>query len=89
MHVCHSCDVPACCNPAHLWLGTQKDNIADAKKKGRMRHFNSKQTKLDFSKAEEIKKLYKGGMIQRLIAEKFGVCRPLITDVVNGKKWTI
>jgi len=36
MVICHRCDVPACVNPEHLFVGTQSDNGLDASRKGRL-----------------------------------------------------
>jgi hypothetical protein len=37
LYACHHCDQPVCCNPAHIFAGTPKDNTQDAIAKGRLK----------------------------------------------------
>ena len=42
LFVCHKCNVKPCCNPHHLYLATNSQNIADAYRDGLIKHANSK-----------------------------------------------
>ncbi len=38
LDILHKCDNPPCCNPSHLWPGTDLDNVRDCESKGRAVH---------------------------------------------------
>jgi hypothetical protein len=50
MYVCHICDVPACVNPSHMFLGTLADNNEDMRRKGRGINPPAKANRTSFQK---------------------------------------
>jgi hypothetical protein len=85
MVIMHSCDEPKCCNPRHLSLGTQADNIHDSIHKGRYNAFGKQ--KLNAAQVLEIRALSAAGELQRVIAARFGIRRHSVSTIVTGKSW--
>lgn len=86
MHVCHHCDNRKCLNPAHLFLGTPKDNMQDALKKGR----TSKppmRTKLNEDQVKGIATRYANGEWASDLAKEFGVTHRHVLHICSGKTW--
>lgn len=86
--VLHSCDIPACVNPDHLFLGTHKDNTADCVKKGRFANGEANgMAKLTETDVRAILSLAPHGQSHQAIATRFGVARRTIADIMSGKTW--
>jgi hypothetical protein len=84
----HSCDRPLCVNPDHLRLGTQRDNMSDAHDRGRIARGKAVGGKLSDQDVREIRALLKVlGTRQQDIADRYGVCRPVISYISSGRSY--
>lgn len=90
LHVCHKCDNRACVRPDHLFLGTPKENIHDAIKKGRTRYVHGSahhNARLTEGAVIKIRRLRIKGYTYDQLAAQFGVDRMTIYDVVKRRGW--
>jgi hypothetical protein len=81
LFACHRCDNPPCCNPAHLFLGTQAENMDDARRKGRTRSGNARLTAATVRVATDRRA---AGASFEAIAAELGVSRKTISRAVQG-----
>jgi len=91
--VLHECDTPACVNPAHLFLGTQKDNMRDAYRKNRMHRFDNRGSKHGNAKLNEddvrnIRLARTTGWSNKSLAHIFEVSVSNVEYIVRRKTWT-
>lgn len=86
--VCHRCDVRSCCNPAHLFLGSNKDNMLDMRAKGRQSRGASRPSaKLTLQQAAEIRERAASGETVRSLGAFYGVGKSTVSRVVRGEGW--
>jgi hypothetical protein len=97
LFVLHECDNPACVNPAHLSLGTQKKNISDCRDRRRLKgHFqNGPDVRRRKGSAHPVSKLTEAqipairadGRANKLIAAEYGVDDALIKRIKDRRAW--
>lgn len=90
--VLHSCDTPACVNPAHLSVGTHTENMRDAVAKGRKaRGESTGRNKLTEAQVWEIRTTFVPGAHKYVsagrLARKYGVAVNTILNAAEGKTW--
>lgn len=102
MFICHHCDTPRCCNPAHLFVGDARANSTDMHEKGRARngHLSKPESlrrgdghewsKLTEAAVREILATYRPGVrgwgIESL-GRRYGVTHGAIHRIVKGLAW--
>lgn len=91
--ILHSCDNPACVNPAHLRVGSHKDNMRDMDIRGRRvigALKGAEHPRAALSEAEVISLLkdYVSGIALKQIAEKYGISESSLNDYTSGRSWT-
>lgn len=85
LHNCPGGDNPRCVNPAHLWLGSQAENVHDSIRKGRYNTFGIQ--KLNAAQVREIRGLLARGLRHKDIAARFGIARNTVTGIAARKSW--
>jgi len=90
LDICHSCDVPNCVNPSHLFAATHRENMADKERKHRGNQpygEKSGQSKLTQAQVKEIRQKYAEGVSQTELSKIYPVSQVQIFNIVNNKAW--
>jgi hypothetical protein len=90
-YVLHRCDNPPCCNPAHWFLGTHKDNAEDRQAKGRgatgERNGGRVVARFTAVQVREIRLAAQGGEIHDSIAARYDTDQGTVSSIVRRDCW--
>lgn len=89
---CHHCDNPRCCNPAHIFIGTKRDNLMDYLDKGgkvgkSQRGEANPAAKLALAQVNNIRSSLREGVSRRSLALSHKVAIRTIDSIANGQTW--
>ena len=81
IEVCHKCDVPACVNPDHLFLGTHHENMLDKCRKRRQ------DRKLSEEQVHAVRQALDMGSTGRQVARDFGISFQQVSRIKRRERW--
>lgn len=84
---CHSCDNPRCCNPRHLFSGTEGDNQRDMRRKGRGFTPHGSGHPLSKLTDDDIHQIRASTETHAAIAHQFNINQPLVTRIKKRTRW--
>lgn len=87
--VLHRCDNPPCVNPAHLFLGTHADNVADKQRKGRCSRVGPRGSRSHLAKLTEsqVESVLASSDSDAALAAAYGVHRMTVSNIRKGHTW--
>ncbi len=85
LNVLHHCDIPECCNPHHLFLGTHKDNKQDSMHK--RRHASGARHGMKKLTAELIPYILASNKSGAALSRELHVDQSTINRVKRGEAW--
>ena len=95
MFVLHRCDNPGCCNPNHLFLGSQRINVEDMITKGRavfppgLGGEKCGMHKLSWEEVNGIRFGAALGGSEQFLAECYDTTQPTVSRILRNKTWKL
>jgi len=90
MCILHKCDNRACCNPNHLYVGDNDQNVKDRMARGRAFSqigVNNPNVKLTEWDVAMIKRLRASGMSALEVSDQYSITRTSVYNICGGRSW--
>jgi len=87
LHVLHTCNNRQCVNPAHLFLGTQSENTAQAYHDGNLHSMKGEAHPRAKLTNEKVIQIRNSSDTAAQLAQQYGVNKATIRDILSGRRW--
>lgn len=87
MHVLHHCDNPPCCNPDHLYLGTNADNVRDRVERDRGQRLTGETNPKARLTEDQVRAIRRDLRSQSAIAATYGIVQGTVSAIKRRRAW--